>query len=158
VRKSAQDIEKYIVPGTTTPFVVQALPDAVFDALDASARKESAAVIPVPYSLLHSMLSAVRRLQAHGEVDTARISAAIVKVRESAAGIEDTVKNSVERAATMAQNAAAAIRSELVAIEGALLLTDVLSKEPPSDQITTVKALGFTVTDKVLANTDDHLD
>jgi hypothetical protein len=61
-------------------------------------------------------------------VDTARIPAAIVKVRESTAGIEETVRNSVERAATMAQNAAATIRSELQAIEGALLLTEVLSK------------------------------
>lgn len=131
VRKAARDIEKYVVPGKTTPFVVQALPDAVFDALDASTRQESSEVVPVPYSLLHSMISAVRRMQAHGEVDIARLSSAILKVRESKVRIEETVKNSVERAATMAQNAASAIRNELVAIEAALLLAEVRSVEEP---------------------------
>ncbi len=68
-------------------------------------------------------------MQAHGEIDLARLSGAIVKVRESKARIEDTVKNSVERAATMAQNAAATIRNELIAIEGALLLAEMLSTD-----------------------------
>ena len=54
----------------------------------------------------------------------------------------------------MAQNAAATIRSELQAIEGALLLTEVLSKKSASDQITTVKALGITLPDSVPSGDD----
>ena len=129
VRRAARDLEKYIVPGTTTPFVVQALPDAVFDALDPAVRQEASGrgVLPTPYSLLHALASAVRRMEAHGEIDLARMSGALVKVRESAGRIEETVKNSVERASTMATNAALAIRKELQAIETALLVAETLS-------------------------------
>lgn len=131
VRRSARDIEKYIVPGVTTAFVVQALPDAVFDALDPAVRQEASdrGVLATPYSLLQAMASAVRRMEAHGEIDLARMSSALVKVRESTGRIEETVKNSVEKSATMATNAALAIRKELNAIETALLVAETLSTD-----------------------------
>lgn len=129
VRKSARDIQKYIVPeAQTTPFVLQALPEAVFDAVEPRVRQEASerGVIAVPYDLLHPMASAVRRMQAHHELDVARVSAAVVKVREASHHIEDVVKNQVERAATMAQNGAQAIRQDLNAMHAALLSAEMV--------------------------------
>lgn len=137
VRKSAKDIQKYIAPDAgTTPFVLQALPDAVYDAVEPRIRQEASArgVIPVPYDLLHPMSSAVRRMQEHRDVDAERVSAALVKVRESNKAIEDTVKNQVERAATMASNGAQAIRTELGAMNAALLMVEMSEAPEPSQR------------------------
>src|SRR3989442_13051548 len=92
-----------------------AVPDPVFDWLPSKTKQACLdySVEVVPYSLVGPFLNYIRRQNILGESRVDAAMASIGKVQQSLASIDDTLRNSVERASTMLGNAIGSIRTEL---------------------------------------------
>lgn len=121
VADRAREVAKYLDPSVTTPFAVAAVPDAAFAVVRrAHLDAHRAGVLIVPYSSALPVLLALYSLCCRLGSDGADVGALVSEVTASLDGIERALENSVERAAKMAQNAAADMRTHIGRARGAL--------------------------------------
>ena len=108
VLKKVEEVTKYIDPAATATFAVAAVPDAAYFAcrtahIDAYRQR----VLLMPYSLTIPFLLALYHLhlQFAKSVDQENLETALSQVEAHLSQFEDRLENSVERGATMVQNA-----------------------------------------------------
>lgn len=135
IKAQAKKIADYAKDPNAVPAVIQAVPDPIFDYVDAATKRDCAkmCVEVVPYSLLLPFISCVRRQHRYGEADVQRIMGSLERVRSSVRKVEDLVTNSIERPKKTIENAIPQIRTELLTIASLLVSLDA-GEEPSGEE------------------------
>lgn len=123
VSKKVEEVSKYVDPASTVGVAVAAIPDAAYFAcrtahLDAYRRR----VLLMPYSLTIPFLLALYNLhmQFARSVDLENLQAYLSQIDTYLDQFEERLENSVERGATMVQNAYQELRQRIGQMRGAL--------------------------------------
>jgi DNA recombination protein RmuC len=120
VAARAREVAKYLEPSLTAPFAVAAVPDAAYAVLrKAHLDAYEYRVVLVPYSSALPVLLALYSLCCRLGAEPTDIGLLVSEVEAALGAIERELENRIERAAQMAQNAAAEMRGHIGRARGA---------------------------------------
>lgn len=108
--------------GNVVPVVVQAVPDPVFDLLDADTRRDCSEqnVEVVPYSLLPPFVSALRRQNTHTREDVERVARNLAGARTLLGELDDLLVNRLDRSVKVLDNAVVELKEKVRALDALL--------------------------------------
>jgi DNA recombination protein RmuC len=124
VQKKAREAAKYIDPAVTVDFAIAAVPDAAYGACrTAHAEAFAERVILMPYSMAVPYVLTLYNLylQHARSIDLETLDYALTEIDRQTVELERLLDNSVQRGATMIQNAYQDARRSTAAIRGAIV-------------------------------------
>ena len=108
VERRVREVSQYIDPATTSPFVLAVIPDAAYDVCRGSivsAHQRHVMVVGYAMALPYLLTLYQLHLQFARSVDMEKLQSALIDVERHLDTLESVLKNKLQRAVTMLQNA-----------------------------------------------------